>query len=154
MRNLTEEVNDLDEIENMDLEALQEYIDKDIDYKAVVKAIKEEVNVKGLHKDHPAMAWEGLWERLSLLKLNGPIVMDSEKILMPERQKVESAIALHGLTHGSGPRMISTLSKYMFWKDYKKDIQKGADMCEVCEAPVWWSGYISLSEGILVCFHT
>ena len=56
MRNLTEEVNDLDEIENMDLEALQEYIEKDIEYKALIKAIKEDVNVKKLHKDHPPKA--------------------------------------------------------------------------------------------------
>ena len=95
MRNLTEEVNDLDEIENMDLEALQEYIEKDIEYKALIKAIKEDVNVKKLHKDHPAQGWAGLWEKLSLLTPNRLIVMHSEKILMPEGQKIESVIALH-----------------------------------------------------------
>ena len=31
MRNLTEEVNNMDEIENLDLEMLQKYIDKDED---------------------------------------------------------------------------------------------------------------------------
>ena len=88
MRNLTEETNDKDEIENMDLEALQKYIEKDVEYKAIIKAITEDVNVKKLHKDHPAQSWAGLWERLSLLTPASPIVMDSEKILMLEGNKV------------------------------------------------------------------
>ena len=134
MTNLTEEAEDLDEIENMDLEALQECINKDIAYKAIVQAIKGNVNVKKLHKDHPVSVWAGIWEHISLLTMDRPVVMDSERILMLQGMRIESAITLHGLTHGSGPKMIATLSKYMYWQGYKADIQQVADACEVCNS--------------------
>ena len=94
--------------------------------------MSKNVTVSQLHSNHPARSWAGLWERLSLLTPSGPIVMDSEKILIPVGQQIESAIILYGMTHGSRPHMIETLGKYMFWRNWKKQIQQVADACETC----------------------
>ena len=50
----------------------------------------------------------------------------------PVGQQIESAIILYGMTHGSRPHMIETLGKYMFWRNWKKQIQQVADACETC----------------------
>ena len=79
-----------------------------------MKAVSDSVTIAQLPKNHPAKDWEGLWERLSLLTLTGPIILDLEKILMSAGRQIGSAIELHTMTHGSGPCMIETLGNYTF----------------------------------------
>ena len=71
-------------------------------------------------------------EILSLLSPTGPIVLDSEKILMPARRQIDMAIELHAMTHGSGPRVIKTLGKYAFWQNWKEYINNVANNCDIC----------------------
>ena len=53
---MTEQTNDLDEIENVDLTLLQRYIRKDTDYLRIIEAIKVHMTPEKLSNSHPAKA--------------------------------------------------------------------------------------------------
>ena len=50
MTNITEQVDNTEEIENLDLTALQKYIEKDEKYSAIIKAVSGSVTVAQLPK--------------------------------------------------------------------------------------------------------
>ena len=132
MTNITEVAGDLDEIENIDLELLQKHILEDPEYIKLMEAIKQNKKPTQLPQDHPARNWSGSWEKMGLLSENGPITLNSEKILMPKGRQTAMIIEIHARTHGSVNRIHDTISKYCVWSKMKDDIRKVVDNCDIC----------------------
>jgi hypothetical protein len=130
---VTEQFDDLDEIENIDLTLLQNYIRQETDYLSIIDAIKKHKTPGKLPNSHPAKEWAGEWEKLSLLHSEGPIMYDSTRIVMPLGRQTDMVSELHHHTHGSTQRLTETLGGYCIWKGWKKDIEAVVNQCITCQ---------------------
>ncbi len=103
------------------------------DYQKIIKAFEDEAVIKNLHSSHPAKSVISIWDTLSLMRTDKGdlLLIDNDKILVPEGAREDLIRALHG-AHSGADKMHHTAKSKYWWPDMKMNLRDHAENCLTC----------------------
>ena len=72
------------EAKDLNLKEIKEEITNDEEYKKLIEAFKTGKNSKELNSNHPARKWASSWDHISMVTEEGPLIVNGEKIIIPD----------------------------------------------------------------------
>lgn len=105
----------------------------DADYKRLAVALLTNDNVQNLPADHPAQAYKGVWNRLSLLDEEDEtlVLLDGNRIIVPPAARKGVLKSLHA-AHAGVTKSITQASQLYYWPGFINDVKQTVSNCEQC----------------------
>lgn len=97
----------------------------------IIKAFKENKQVKKLDSQHPACSLASEWDKLSLDSEEVTLIIMERRLLVPKASRKEILKAAHLFHEGPDKSYFNLRSRYM-WKQMMKDIKKVCEQCSPC----------------------
>ena len=128
-----DEVGETDTLEDLDMTSLRLHIAKDDAYQQIIEAFKQDIQPKTLSDNHPAKRYNSIWNSISLMDNteHSPLIIDGDKLLVPDTFGRKQAIDLHEGTHATIPQMERSLAAQV-WSTKSHDITTTWASCDDC----------------------
>jgi len=114
--------------------ALDEITDKtDMEYKATIKALKEDADVWSLPQNHPAKQYSKVWRELSIInhKNQDLMIYQGDRIVIPGPAITSILTKLH-IPHAGYTKTRKTACDHYYWPGMHTHIAEMVDACHAC----------------------
>ena len=107
----------------------------DGDYQRLVSALLSRTPGRDLPNTHPAKAYAGVWDKLSLRDVGGRVLAmyDCARIVVPDQARRHVLNALHS-SHAGCTRMKTWAKQLYYWPSMNNDIKTRVETCHPCRA--------------------
>ena len=105
----------------------------DPEYRQVLRAFRDNADVKKLQSTHPARAYSTVWSKLSLMDSceDTLLILDDKRICVPPGARQEVLSQLHTAHQGIGKTRGAARERY-FWPNMNLHVQNMVESCEMC----------------------
>ena len=120
-----------DPVDNPMISRWSETAGEDPAYMRIKEAREAGKSNRSLPQEEEGSRMGGEWSKLEVLQGTNLLVLDGQRIYLPEECRQEVIETIH-TSHGKAPMMGTTIRELYFWPRQRQQLQEHAENCDIC----------------------